>query len=255
MTGIVRRFSRRRNMSSSRIHSFYIIIGTEFKGKHILEQDELFCCAIISSGLKEKLFYVTKTRECRKKSFSFFLPWEFQTPISSSEAPGSSLLLGDPGLLINLSKNWLSQCDLAKGMGSLQWVREKRGNEDNKGSTPSRLPTAVGTVVHPFPFHEASFSEIVCKSWTEWTSQEACVDLSSARLCLEQKLCPVSCLTSFDHISVQYSNLQTPGSACLLLKASSGQRVLPYQSTQHRAAWDDCPLGGFISQQLAAVAT
>ena len=76
-------------------------------------------------------------------------------------------------------------------MGSLQWVGEKRGNEGNKGSTPSRLPTAVGTAVHPFPFHEASFSEIVCKSWTEWTSQEACVDLSSARLCLEQKLCPV----------------------------------------------------------------
>ena len=109
MTGIVRRFSRRRNMSSSRIHSFYIITGTEFKGKHILEQDELFCCAIISSGLKEKLFYVTKTKKCRKKSFSFFLPWEFQTPISSSEAPGSSLLLGEPGLLISLSKNWLSQ--------------------------------------------------------------------------------------------------------------------------------------------------
>ena len=30
------------------------IIGTECKGKHILEQDELFCCAIISSGFKEK---------------------------------------------------------------------------------------------------------------------------------------------------------------------------------------------------------
>ena len=54
MTGLVRRFSRRRNKSSSRTHCCYIIIGTEFKEKHILEQDELFCCAVISSGLKEK---------------------------------------------------------------------------------------------------------------------------------------------------------------------------------------------------------
>ena len=52
MTGLVKRFSRRRNMSSSRIHCCHN--GTEFKGKHILEQDELFCCVIISSGLKEK---------------------------------------------------------------------------------------------------------------------------------------------------------------------------------------------------------
>ena len=52
MTGLVRRFSKVRKMSSSRI--YYIIIGTEFKGKHILEQDEFFCCIIICSGLKEK---------------------------------------------------------------------------------------------------------------------------------------------------------------------------------------------------------
>ena len=51
--GLIRRFSRR-NMSSSRIHFCYIIIGTEFKEKHILERDELFCFVIISSGLKEK---------------------------------------------------------------------------------------------------------------------------------------------------------------------------------------------------------
>ena len=76
-------------------------------------------------------------------------------------------------------------------MGNLQWAGEERGNEGSKGSTTSRLPTAVGTVIHPFSFHEASFSEIVSKSWAEWNSQEACVDLSSARLCLGQKLCPV----------------------------------------------------------------
>ena len=50
-------------MSSSRVHCHYIIIGTEFKEKHILEQDKLFCCAVISSGLKEK-----------KKNLSFSLP-------------------------------------------------------------------------------------------------------------------------------------------------------------------------------------
>ena len=54
MTGLIRRFSRKRNMPSRRIQCCYIIIGTEFKGKYILEQDELFCCANISSGLKEK---------------------------------------------------------------------------------------------------------------------------------------------------------------------------------------------------------
>ena len=37
-------------MSSSRIHC-HIIIGIEFKEEHILEEDELFCCVIISSGL------------------------------------------------------------------------------------------------------------------------------------------------------------------------------------------------------------
>ena len=42
-------------MSSSRIHCCCIVIGTEFKEKHILEADELFCCAI-SSGFKELSF-------------------------------------------------------------------------------------------------------------------------------------------------------------------------------------------------------
>ena len=38
----------------SRIHCCHIIIGKEFKENHTLEEDELFCCIIISSGLKEK---------------------------------------------------------------------------------------------------------------------------------------------------------------------------------------------------------
>ena len=77
MIGLVRRFSRRRTMSSSRIHCCNIIIGTEFKGKHILEQDELFCCAIISSGLKEKKIVL----------------------FSSLRTPDTSLFLPDPGFL------------------------------------------------------------------------------------------------------------------------------------------------------------
>ena len=43
ITGLVRRFLRRRNKSSSDIHCCYIIISTEFKEKHTLEQDNLFC--------------------------------------------------------------------------------------------------------------------------------------------------------------------------------------------------------------------
>ena len=43
-------------MSLSKIHCYYIIISTELKEKHTLEQDELFCCIIISSGLKENNF-------------------------------------------------------------------------------------------------------------------------------------------------------------------------------------------------------
>ena len=70
-------------MSSSRIHCCYIIIGTEFKEKHILEQDELFCCINISSGLREKKFVL----------------------FSSLRIPDPFLLLGDPELLINLPKN------------------------------------------------------------------------------------------------------------------------------------------------------
>ena len=53
ITGLVRNFLRR-NMSLSRIHCCYIIIGTEFKEKQTLEQDKLFCCVILALGLKEK---------------------------------------------------------------------------------------------------------------------------------------------------------------------------------------------------------
>ena len=55
---------------------------------------------------------MTKTKECRGKkqrSLSFPPPWESQIPISSLKAPDFFLLLGDPGDLINLPTNWLSQ--------------------------------------------------------------------------------------------------------------------------------------------------
>ena len=46
---LVRRFLlRRRNLSSSsKIRCCYIIISTELKGIHTLEQNELFCCVSI----------------------------------------------------------------------------------------------------------------------------------------------------------------------------------------------------------------
>ena len=42
----------------------------------MLEQDELFCCVIISTGLKEKkkMSYVTRCRNVEKNHLSFSLP-------------------------------------------------------------------------------------------------------------------------------------------------------------------------------------
>ena len=69
--GLVRRFLLRRSKSSSKIHCY------------------------------------TKTKQCRKEHLSF-PPWEPQTPFSFSRAPDPFLLLRNPGLLINLPRNWLS---------------------------------------------------------------------------------------------------------------------------------------------------
>ena len=56
ITRLVKRFLlRTRNMASSKIHCYYIIINIDFKEKHTLEQDELLCCAITSFGLKENM--------------------------------------------------------------------------------------------------------------------------------------------------------------------------------------------------------
>ena len=64
----------------SRIYCCYIITGTEFKEKHILEQDELFCCVIISSGLQGK----------KKKNSCPFLLLEHSRPLSSPWGPQTS---------------------------------------------------------------------------------------------------------------------------------------------------------------------
>ena len=61
-------------MSLSNIHCCYIVISTALKEKHTAEQDELSCCVIISSGLKESQSYVTKTKQCRKKCWSLSPP-------------------------------------------------------------------------------------------------------------------------------------------------------------------------------------
>ena len=87
-------FLRRRNMSSSRTYYCDIIIGTEFKEKHTLEHDELFCYAINSSGLKQKKSYVTKMQECRKKKkFVLFSSQRAQTPFSFLGTPDLSTYL------------------------------------------------------------------------------------------------------------------------------------------------------------------
>ena len=89
---LVRSFLRR-SSSSNRAHCCYIITSTEFKEKHTLEQNELFCCAIISTGLKggkKKPFYVIKLKELKTVSFLLLkgsrplLPWGPQAPYSSS---------------------------------------------------------------------------------------------------------------------------------------------------------------------------
>ena len=59
----------------------------EFKEEHTLEPDELFCCVIFSSGLKEKTFYVTKMQECRKKNVCLFLLLENPRPLSPPSCP------------------------------------------------------------------------------------------------------------------------------------------------------------------------
>ena len=49
-----------------------------------------------------------KLRNVEEKMFVLSSSLKFQTPISSSRAPDPFLFLGDPGLLLNLPRNWLS---------------------------------------------------------------------------------------------------------------------------------------------------
>ena len=52
-------------------------------------QDELFCCGIISSGPKEKTFYVIKMQECRKEVCPFLI-LESPRPLSPPWGPWTS---------------------------------------------------------------------------------------------------------------------------------------------------------------------
>ena len=119
MTGLVRRFSRRRNKSSSRKHCYYImlyihyiytvvniIFSSEFKLSCLLCNHQKKCF------IKKKTFYVTKTKECRGKKdiCPFFLleslrplspPQEPRTPFSSWGTPDfTSTCLGIDSLTI-----------------------------------------------------------------------------------------------------------------------------------------------------------
>ena len=42
--------------------SGFAISFSELKEKHTLEQDELFCCVIINSGIKQKMFVIFSSR-------------------------------------------------------------------------------------------------------------------------------------------------------------------------------------------------
>ena len=55
----------------------------------------------------------------RKKSLSFSLPWELQTLIFSLRSLDWFLLLGDPRLLINMPRNWLSHSSPSRGCFAL----------------------------------------------------------------------------------------------------------------------------------------
>ena len=76
-------------MSSSRIHCCHITIGIEFKEKHILEQDQLFCCAIISSGRKEKSLFFSSLRTPDPYSLL-----ESPRPLSPPQGPHLPTYLG-----------------------------------------------------------------------------------------------------------------------------------------------------------------
>ena len=93
-------------MSSIRIHCCYIIIGTEFKEKHILEQDELFCCIIIQfSSVQFSRSVLSNSSQCHEPQHarppcpsptprvclnSCPLSWWCHPTISSSVVPFSS---------------------------------------------------------------------------------------------------------------------------------------------------------------------
>ena len=96
-------------MPSGRIRFCYIVIGTELKEKHILEQEELF-----SSGLKEKKHFMWLKWRNVEKEFVLFSSWRSPYPF---------LLLGDPRLLINLRIDSLNMIVFSNRVPWLEQVR------------------------------------------------------------------------------------------------------------------------------------
>ena len=94
MTGLARRFSRRRHMSSSRIHCYIQNL------RENTSLSKMSCFVAQSSVLRLK-----------KKKFVLF---------SSLRTPDPFLLLGDPRLLFSLPGNWLSR--VTKSQTQLKWL-------------------------------------------------------------------------------------------------------------------------------------
>ena len=101
ITGLVRRFSGRRNCPQAVIYCCYIILNTEFK---------LTCFVVQPANLKGGGGDVTKTKECRgKKDLCPFLLLENSRPLSPLREPQTPLYnLGTPNFLSTYLKLTLS---------------------------------------------------------------------------------------------------------------------------------------------------
>ena len=102
-----------------------------------------------------------RLRDVEEKNLSFSPPWELLTPMSSLRDPDPSLLLGDPGLLINLPRNWLSHCrgvwthTAYLGGHSEQQITVYYASRSKGCRFPTRPPMTIGdTALYPL-IHES----------------------------------------------------------------------------------------------------
>ena len=87
----------------------------------------------------------------KNRCLFFLLSWEFQTAISILRTPDPFLLPGDPRLLINLPRNWLSQ---------------RNGNPIQYSCLENPMDREVWQVV----VHWVAKSQI----WLKWLSTQEC---------------------------------------------------------------------------------